>query len=100
MLVETAFISNPAEENKLRDKRHQQSLANAMLKGIRDYFGSHPPPGTLMVAQQHVVKSGDTLSDIAQRYQVSLSSLRGYNSLKNDTLRVGDKLRIPPSRGS
>ncbi len=100
MLVETAFISNPAEENKLRDKRHQQSLANAMLKGIRDYFGSHPPPGTLIVAQQHVVKSGDTLSDIAQRYQVSLSSLRGYNSLKNDTLKVGDKLRIPPSRGS
>jgi N-acetylmuramoyl-L-alanine amidase len=100
MLVETAFISNPAEENKLRDKRHQQSLANAMLKGIRDYFGSHPPPGTLMVAQQHVVKSGDTLSDIAQRYQVSLSSLRGYNSLKNDTLKVGDKIRIPPSRGS
>jgi len=104
MLVETAFISNPAEENKLRDKRHQQALANAMLKGIRDYFDSHPPPGTLLVAQQseqqYVVKSGDTLSHIAQRYQVSTSSLRGYNSLKNDTLKVGDKLRIPPSRGS
>jgi len=100
MLVETAFISNPAEENKLRDKRHQQALANAMLKGIRDYFDKHPPPGTLMVAQQHVVKSGDTLSDIAQRYQVSLSSLRGYNSLKTDILKVGDKIRIPPSQGS
>ncbi len=100
MLVETAFISNPVEENKLRDKSHQQSLANAMLKGIRDYFGSHPPPGTVKVAQQHVVKSGDTLSDIAQRYQVSLSSLRGYNSLKTDTLKVGDRIRIPPSQGS
>ena len=100
MLVETAFISNPAEENKLRDKRHQQALANAMLKGIRDYFGTHPPPGTLMVAQQYVVKSGDTLSHIAQRYQVSLSSLRGYNSLKTDTLKVGETLRIPPSQGS
>jgi N-acetylmuramoyl-L-alanine amidase len=99
MLVETAFISNPAEENKLRDKRHQQRLANAMLKGIRDYFGAHPPPGTLMVAQQYVVKSGDTLSHIAQRYQVSLSSLRGFNSLKSDTLRVGETLRIPPSQG-
>ena len=53
-----------------------------------------------MVAQQHVVKSGDTLSDIAQRYQVSLSSLRGYNSLKTDILKVGDKIRIPPSQGS
>jgi len=100
MLVETAFISNPAEENKLRDKHHQQSLANAMLKGIRDYFGSHPPPGTLMVAQEHVVKRGDTLSEIAQRYQVSLSSLRGYNSMKSDTLKVGDTIRIPPSQGS
>jgi len=100
MLVETAFISNPAEENKLRDKRHQQRLADAMLKGIRDYFGAHPPPGTLMVAQQYVVKSGDTLSHIAQRYQVSLSSLRGYNSLKTDALKVGETLRIPPSQGS
>jgi N-acetylmuramoyl-L-alanine amidase len=100
MLVETAFISNPAEENKLRDKRHQQALASAMLKGVRDYFGKHPPPGTQMVAQQYVVKSGDTLGHIAKRYQVSLNSLRGYNSLKSDTLKVGDTLRIPPSRGS
>jgi len=100
MLVETAFISNPAEENRLRDTHHQQALANAMLKGVRDYFDSHPPPGTLLMAQQHVVKRGDTLSDIAQRYQVSLSSLRGYNSLKTDILKVGDTLRIPPSQGS
>jgi N-acetylmuramoyl-L-alanine amidase len=99
MLVETAFISNPAEENKLRDRNHQQALASAMLKGVRDYFGQHPPPGT-RVAQQYVVKSGDTLGHIAERYQVSLSSLRGYNSLKSDTLKVGDTLRIPPSRGS
>jgi N-acetylmuramoyl-L-alanine amidase len=103
MLVETAFISNPAEEKMLRDKSHQQALANAMLKGVRDYFGEHPPPGTQMAqvaAQQYVVKSGDTLGHIAKRYQVSLSTLRGYNSLKSDTLKVGDTLRIPPSQGS
>jgi N-acetylmuramoyl-L-alanine amidase len=100
ILVETAFISNPKEENKLRDKRHQQALARAMLRGIRDYFGKHPPPDTLLVARKHTVKSGDTLSEIAQQYQVSLSNLRGYNSLKSDRLRIGDTLRIPPSRGS
>jgi len=99
ILVETAFISNPAEENKLRDQRHQQALAHSMLRGIRDYFGKHPPPDTQLVALSHTVKSGDTLSEIAQQYQVSLSTLRGYNSLKSDTLRVGDTLRIPPSRG-
>jgi N-acetylmuramoyl-L-alanine amidase len=103
ILIETAFISNPQEENKLRDKRHQKKLAQAMLSGIRDYFGSNPPPGTHMaalVARKYKVKSGDTLSQIAAVYQVSLSSLRGYNSLKSDRLRVGDTLRIPPVRGS
>jgi N-acetylmuramoyl-L-alanine amidase len=99
LLVETAFISNPAEENKLRDKRHQQKLAHAMLRGIRDYFANHPPPGT-RIARQYVVKRGDTLSEIAQQFSVSLSTLRGYNSLKSDTLRIGDTLRIPPTRDS
>jgi N-acetylmuramoyl-L-alanine amidase len=99
ILVETAFISNPAEEKKLRDAAHQQLLANAMMRGIRDYFGKHPPPGT-RVARQYVVKRGDTLSDIALQFSVPLTSLRGYNSLKSDTLRVGDTLRIPPTQDS
>jgi N-acetylmuramoyl-L-alanine amidase len=100
ILIETAFISNPQEENKLRDKRHQQKLAQAMLSGIRDYFGNNPPPGTHMVARKYKIKSGDTLSEIAAVHEVTLASLRGYNSLKSDRLRVGDTLRIPPVRGS
>ena len=100
ILVETAFITNPKEEQRLRSHKHQQVLARAMLRGIRDYFGSHQPPGTHGLARQYVVKRGDTLSHIAQRYQVSLNTLRGYNDLKSDTVRIGDKLRIPPTRGS
>jgi N-acetylmuramoyl-L-alanine amidase len=100
ILVETAFISNPQEEKKLRSKKHQQVLARAMLRGIQDYFGKHPPPGTRMVPRRYVVKSGDTLSHIALQHQVSLNRLRGYNSLKTDRLFVGKTLRIPPSRGS
>ena len=100
ILIETAFISNPKEEKKLRDKGHQKKLARAMLSGIRDYFGENPPPGTHMVARKYKVKPGDTLSQIAAVHQVSLNTLRGYNDLKNDRLRVGDTLRIPPVRGS
>ena len=100
ILVETAFITNPSEEKRLRSQKHQQKLARAMLRGIRDYFGSHQPPGTNGLARQYVVKRGDTLSHIAQRYAVSLNTLRGYNDLKSDTVRIGDKLRIPPTRGS
>jgi len=97
VLVETAFISNPAEERKLRDKRHQQALASAMLRGIKAYFVKRPPPGTRLAAREHVIKRGDTLSLIAHRYQVSLARLRGYNELKTDRLQVGDVLRIPPT---
>ena len=100
ILVETAFISNPQEEKKLRSKQHQQVLARAMLRGIQDYFGKNPPPGTHMVPRQYVVKRGDTLSDIALQHQISLNRLRGYNDLKNDLVRIGETLRIPPSRGS
>jgi N-acetylmuramoyl-L-alanine amidase len=99
LLVETAFITNPSEERKLRDARHQQRLAEAMLRGIRNYFGRHPPPGT-RVAREYVVKSGDTLSEIADQFRVNTTRLRGYNGLKSDTLRVGDTLRIPPVQDS
>jgi LysM repeat protein len=42
------------------------------------------------------IKSGDTLSELANRFSVSLSDLRRYNSLANDRIRVGQVLRIPP----
>ncbi|KDP88726.1 N-acetylmuramoyl-L-alanine amidase [Cupriavidus basilensis] len=43
ILVETAFISNPEEERKLNDENHQEQLANAILRGIRNYFARNPP---------------------------------------------------------
>jgi N-acetylmuramoyl-L-alanine amidase len=46
ILVETAFISNPTEETRLNDPRHQQRLAEAIHRGVRTYFYSNPPPGT------------------------------------------------------
>jgi N-acetylmuramoyl-L-alanine amidase len=97
VLVETAFISNPVEERKLKDKRHQDALARAMFAGILRYFSAHQPPGTRLVSREHIIKRGDTLGHIAQRYQVSLNSLKGYNGLKSDTVHVGQTLRIPPA---
>ena len=43
ILIETAFISNPAEERKLNDSAHQDQLANAILRGIKAYFAKNPP---------------------------------------------------------
>ena len=43
ILVETAFISNPDEEKKLRDTTYQDKMAEAMLAGIKRYFANNPP---------------------------------------------------------
>ena len=43
ILVETAFISNPDEELKLRSPRHQDQVANAIVRGIKAYFRRNPP---------------------------------------------------------
>lgn len=112
ILVETGFISNPGEEKKLRTEQHQTQLARAISKGVIRYFDQHPPPdswfalrkqgGTLAQAasgkRQHRIERGETLSYIAQRYQVSLSSLMQHNALNDPSLvRVGQVLRIPNS---
>jgi N-acetylmuramoyl-L-alanine amidase len=48
ILVETAYLTNREEERKLRTASHQKLLARAIAGGIRQYFETTPPPGTLM----------------------------------------------------
>ena len=43
VLVETAFISNPDEEDKLRSSEYQVQLADALMRGISRYFAKNPP---------------------------------------------------------
>ena len=51
ILVETAFISNPEEEKRLNDERHQDELAEAILRGIKRYFAKNPPLAKSKVAR-------------------------------------------------
>lgn len=98
ILVEMAYISNPEEERKLKGKAYQTKLAKAMLSGLKDYFRNHAPEGTLLASaanQKYVITRGDTLSGIAQRYKVSMNTLRDSNQLKSDRIRVGQVLNIP-----
>lgn len=101
MLVEAAFISNPGEERKLNDSNYRERLSTAVFDGIRDYFSLQPPPGTWVAAnvsaraREHVVARGETLSGIAVRHGVSLSSLRSVNRRSGDVVRVGERLQIP-----
>jgi N-acetylmuramoyl-L-alanine amidase len=101
ILVETAFISNPSEERKLKDARYQQQLAQAIFSGVNSYFVSNPPAGTTYAARRrHIISRGDTLGKIAQRYRVSIHSLRQANHLSGDRILPGQVLHIPTGRDS
>ena len=95
ILVETGFITNPRDERRLQDPAERRAIAHAIADGVASYFEIHPPEGTLLAKRRHVIARGDTLSGIAERYRVSLASLRLENRLRGDRIQVGDILRIP-----
>ncbi len=101
ILVETGFISNPAESRKLATSGYQQKMAAAIHAGIRQWFLAHPPAGTLIAwqkqqgGQHYTIARGDTLSGIAQRFNVPLADLKSHNGISGSKIMVGQKLRIP-----
>lgn len=124
LLVETGFISNTSEERLLGSSAHQEKIAQSIYKGLRTYFLAHPlqsvpkeenrPVGsqpTISVAsnpatgvtqytgvtQRHTVTRGETLSGIAEKYGVSMATLREMNTLKRDVVWIGQRLKVPAS---
>lgn len=104
VLIETAYLSNPTEEAALSSSEHQDKLARALGSGIVSYFFDNPPPGTYLAMNptlrplepmRHAVVRGETLSQIAERYRVSIDTLINFNALKSDRIRIGQVLTIP-----
>ena len=105
LLVETGFLSNPAEAKKLKGAHYQNKMAKAIFKGIKGYFQTSPPVGTLLASiktrhsqlNQYTISAGDTLSLIAQKYATSMSNLKTLNGLKSSSIRVGQVIKVPAS---
>lgn len=100
VLVETGFISNQQEEKNLNWSTYRQQLAKALFDAIKVYFEKVPPDGTLWAQQRfnnrtHKVRSGDSLSVLAQRYNTSVIDIKVANKLTSDVVRVGQVLTIP-----
>lgn len=106
VFVESAYISNPREEANLRDPAFQTIFAHALFAGILDYFRLNPTPGTRLAHNpppviappiRHTIARGETLSEIAERYRISLRELRRTNQISGDVIRIGQVLTIPTS---
>ncbi len=100
ILVETGFISNPQEEKNLNWSDYRERLASSMFNAIKTYFRHVPPDGTLWAAEKsrnliHKVRRGESLSLLAQRYNVKISTIKAANNLNSDTVQIGQELTIP-----
>jgi N-acetylmuramoyl-L-alanine amidase len=104
ILVETGFISNHANEKNLRSGAYQEKIAKAILVGIQQYmrssnqYNDFPTLQMAAMSSSHTIQRGETLSDIAARYSVSVTDLRTENKLSNDNIRIGQVLKIPASK--
>ncbi len=65
MLIETAYISNPAEERRLRNPAQQARLADAIAGGVRAYFGANPPDGTRFKQERRVASAAEVSAQAA-----------------------------------
>ena len=94
--LETAVGSMAAEISKL-DKvaSNASAVANAASAAAARRQQPPPPPAYTGSYKEIEVKRGDTLSMIATAVGVPVSTLRQINNLKNDTIFVGQKLKIP-----
>ncbi|MGL5949596.1 MAG: N-acetylmuramoyl-L-alanine amidase [Aeromonas sp.] len=116
VLVETGFISNPAEEKLLADTGYQTRMAQAIFEGIRNYYRAHPTKGGVRTASaatpratpvngspprsegarvRHVVRRGESLSYLAQKHGVSQATLVEMNNLRSREIQIGQVLQLP-----
>jgi N-acetylmuramoyl-L-alanine amidase len=101
LLIETGFISNPKEAKQLSSGAYQQRMAAAIYNGLVSYYMDNTPEGTSLAANKgkrersYTIARGDTLSEIAQRYNTSVTNILSYNKMGSSTIKVGQKIIIP-----
>ena len=102
ILIETGYLTNPEEARRLNSPRFQKIMAQAIARGIMNHFYEAPPEGTLIAWQKkngisgttYTVKSGDSLSEIAGRYGMTVASLKSLNGISSSIIRIGQELKL------
>lgn len=111
LLIETGYLSNRYEEIQLNQTNYQKQIAYRIYLGIKSYYEKYPAQklrsrqesyartknmtkngGT---AKSVTVKKGESLGLIAKRYGTTIAQLKKLNSLKSDTVHVGQVLYLP-----
>ena len=93
VIVEYGFLDNIDDANLL--KKYWQDYAEAVVKAIANYLGvPYSFNGSLVNDNYYIVKKGDSLWSIANKYGLSVEQLKEMNNLSSNMLSVGQKLLI------
>ena len=111
ILVETGFLSNAKDAALLSQPAHQEKLGRAIAQGILAHFCNNPPYHTFLDDGTyeckldfnitiHRVRRGDTLSEIARTYNVTVVSIQQMNNLGNSVNIFEDQILNIPNHAS
>ena len=98
VLVESGFITNPEDAQRLKGKPGRRMIARSIFLGIHNYFLENPIIGTIVENNpeflSYKIQKGDMLSEIAIRFGVSVESIDKNNNLNNKPIYPGQILKI------
>lgn len=98
LLIEYGFIDNVNDQKKLQN--NLLDYVEGVVKAVSNYIGiNYILPGEENSNENvYIVKSGDTLYQIAKKYDITVNDLKNINNLVNDNLFIGQSLKIPSNK--
>ena len=98
VLVESGFMTNPEDAERLKGKPGRRMIARSIFLGIHNYFLENPLEGTFVEDNpdylNYEIQKGDVLSEIAIRFGVTVESINKLNNLENRSIFPGQIIRI------
>ena len=98
VLVESGFLTNPEDAERLKGKPGRRMIARSIFLGIHNYFLENPIKGTFVEKKplyvNYEIQKGDVLSEIAIRFGVTVQSISELNNLGNKSIFQGQIIRI------
>src|SRR6056300_293845 len=98
VLVESGFITNPEDADRLKGKPGRRMIARSIFLGLHNYFLENPINGTIIENNKeflsYKIQKGDVLSEIAIRFGVSVESINENNKLNNKPIHPGQIIKI------
>lgn len=95
IIIYYGFVDNKNDATKIKD--NYEKYAEAVVKAIANYKGI-PYYSKEGIEETYVVKKGDSLWNIANKYNITVNDLKNANNLSSNLLNIGDVLVIPTNK--